>query len=349
MNDHIIQTCAASEPLTQNPDTRSSTEMNPSLQTLHKVQLGISTYGQLLGVRPVNGRCNEENSTNKNLFTSSFCAKNKHTKMAASSVSKVSYHARTISLPSAVHPVVEQLAEKLCRLRSSQSASTSSSSLTNQLNGLKDLYSCVDVFLFLQLPQNQQQKCVEETLDNSLRLLEICATSRDILTNSKEHLQDLQSVLRRRCNGELNITNEATKYLNNRKTAKKTIRKCLQSIKPSEINDDVFTGVEQITFDIFKSLLSYLGGAEMKSTRSRWSVVAKLAHHRDEKVPSCSKFEALDDTLSVICQKKKNNIEDLKTQMVDLEFDIQELDDILEALFRHFVKTRASLLNILSN
>ncbi|XP_074310369.1 uncharacterized protein LOC141646358 [Silene latifolia] len=270
---------------------------------------------------------------------------------SSSSVSKTSYHARTISLPSVLHPVAEQLAEKLCRLRSSQSASTSSSSLTNQLNGLKDLYSCVDEFL--QLPYNQP-KNVEETLDNSLRLLDICTTSRDILVNTKEHLQDVQSVIRRRCNGELNITSEATKYLNTRKTAKKTIRKCLQSIKSSETNNDVFTEVEQITIDIFKSLLSNLYGAEMKSTRSRWSVAAKLVHHRDEKTAFCSEFEALDDTLSVICQKKKNSIsalqiEDLKTQMVNLELDIQELIETLEALFRLFVKTRASLLNILSN
>ncbi|KAL9231888.1 hypothetical protein vseg_007051 [Gypsophila vaccaria] len=276
---------------------------------------------------------------------------------SSSSVPKVSYHARSVSLPSTLHPVEEQLKEQLNRLKSSQSASTSSS-LSQRLNGLKDLYTCVDEFL--QLNQNQHAICFDETLDKSLRLLDICTISRDVLVNSKEHLQDLQSVLRRRCSSELSIASEAAEYLQSRKIARKTIKKCLQSIKPAQKNEEgndmvtLLADVDAITVECFKSLLSYIGGADMQSTQSRWSVVSKLVHHKSENVESTSAFGALDGVLSLVCQKKKTGIntsqmEDLRSQMVKLESDIQELDEELECLFRHLVKTRASLLNILSN
>ncbi|XP_074287892.1 uncharacterized protein LOC141613057 [Silene latifolia] len=197
--------------------------------------------------------------------------------MASSSIPKASYHARSISLPSRLHPIAEQLDEQLNRLRSSQSASTSFSSVSQQLNGLKDLYSCVEEFL--QLPLHQQIKCVDETLDRSLRLLDICTTFRDVLVNSKLHLQDLQSGIRRRCNSDSSIANEAAEYLKSRKIIKKTIKKCLQGIKPVLKNDDgndmigLMNEVEAVTVETFKALLSYFGGVKAQSTKSRWSIV----------------------------------------------------------------------------
>ncbi|XP_057529704.1 uncharacterized protein LOC130808240 [Amaranthus tricolor] len=146
-----------------------------------------------------------------------------------------SYHTRSNSFPSKSHPIVDELDQQLCRLRSSETASTSS--LTDKLTGLKDIYRCVDDFL--QLPVNQNtlyDSWVEKVLDGSLRLLDICATSRDVLAQSKERIQDIQSALRRRCSGELNITNEVTEYLKTRKTVKKMIKKCLKEMKQAEKN-----------------------------------------------------------------------------------------------------------------
>ncbi|KAL9238462.1 hypothetical protein vseg_012879 [Gypsophila vaccaria] len=101
--------------------------------------------------------------------------------------SSMIYHVRSISLPSRPHPVAEQLDEQLCRLRSSQSASaSSSSSVSNGLNGVKDLCSFVDELLQLPvhqqgLSQNHNAKWVDDVLDGSLRLLDICSASRDAL------------------------------------------------------------------------------------------------------------------------------------------------------------------------
>ncbi|XP_010676015.2 uncharacterized protein LOC104891926 [Beta vulgaris subsp. vulgaris] len=252
-----------------------------------------------------------------------------------------SYHIRSYSFPSKTHPVSDQLDASLCRLRSSQAASTSS--VTNKLTNLKDLYKCVDEFL--QLPLNMknvsQTQCIEQVLDGSLRLLDICSTSRDVLVQSKERLQDIQSVLRRRCSGELNITNEVAEYLKTRKTSKKIMKKCLKDIKEVDNTNEanVLNEVQTMTIEVFKSMLSYIGGSQ----KSSWSFTKKK-----ETTTSTSEFDVVDATLElVICQKKKANVD--MSQLVKLESEIQEIDEVLECLFRHLVKTRATLLNVLSN
>ncbi|XP_074299245.1 uncharacterized protein LOC141630303 [Silene latifolia] len=105
--------------------------------------------------------------------------------------------------------------------------------------------------------------------------------------------------------------------------------------------------------DIFKSLLSYIGGTKSHPTKS-WSLVTKLINKTSEKEAleaQTSKFVVVDATLaSLECQKKTRvNIDDTWNQMVNLESEIEEFDEVLECLFRHLVKTRSTLLNILSN
>ncbi|KAL9238470.1 hypothetical protein vseg_012887 [Gypsophila vaccaria] len=271
--------------------------------------------------------------------------------MASSTV----YHARSISLPSRPHPTAEQVTEQLCRLRSSQSASTSTTSVSHGLNGLKDLYDCVDELLQQSLSQNHNAKWVDEVLDGSLRLLDICSASRDALQQSREHLQDVQSALRRRSSGELSIVKEAAEYLNTRRSVKKTIKKCLKSLKPEAEQKDeanatisLLKDVQAITADTFKSLLSYIVGSQ----KNGWSVVSKLIN-KNTKETSANDFEDVDATLNSLISQKKSGIsssqmENLMSQTFKLESQIQDLDESLECLFRDLVKTRATLLNIFS-
>ncbi|XP_057529563.1 uncharacterized protein LOC130808123 [Amaranthus tricolor] len=262
-----------------------------------------------------------------------------------------SYHIRSNSFPSKSHPIADQLDQQLCRLRSSETASTSS--LTDKLRGLKDLYMCVDEFL--QLPINQNtlyDRWVEKVLDGSLRLLDICATSRDVLAQSKERIQDIQSALRRRSSGELNITNEVTEYLKTRKTVKKMIKKCLKEMKQvDKINeenpvDGMLKDVQETTVETFESLLSYIGGSQ----KSNWSFSKLVRGQRVEKetAASISEFDAVDATLEMVISQKKKSIVD-RSKLVKLESELQEIDEVLQCLFRNLVKTRATLLNVFSN
>ncbi|KAK6939247.1 Protein BPS1, chloroplastic, partial [Dillenia turbinata] len=124
---------------------------------------------------------------------------------------KMSCHTRSISLPSRSHPLTATLEDHLCRLRVSKASS--SSSICCRLNDLKDLYGHIEDLL--QLPQTQQslsqkrnEKWVEEVIDGSLRMLDICSTTREIFSQMKESIQELKSSLRRKRRGESSLVNE---------------------------------------------------------------------------------------------------------------------------------------------
>jgi len=127
----------------------------------------------------------------------------KEIKMAASPVrQKTSFHARSNSLPSRPHPIISEFDENICRVRDSQatSKSSSSSSIGHKLSSLQDLYDSVDKFL--QLPLTQQglaqqrnQKCVDELLEGSLRLLDTCTLPRMHCCNQKNSVVSFNLLL----------------------------------------------------------------------------------------------------------------------------------------------------------
>uniref|UniRef100_A0A803LY23 Uncharacterized protein n=2 Tax=Chenopodium quinoa TaxID=63459 RepID=A0A803LY23_CHEQI len=204
----------------------------------------------------------------------------------------------------------------------------------SKLSGLNDLYKSVEDFL--QLPKNQKNVSQsQQVLDGSLRLIDICSTSRDILAVSKEQIQNIQSAFRRKCNGELDITSEVAEYLKTRRASKKTIKKCVKDINAVEpvAIESMLKDVQALTAEVFNSLLSYIGGSQ----KSSWSFFSQ----RSEKKAATS-FDAVDALLV-----KKVNVD--MSQLVNLESEIQEIDEVLESLFRHLMKTRSTLLNVLSN
>ncbi|TYI43978.1 hypothetical protein ES332_A01G205600v1 [Gossypium tomentosum] len=88
----------------------------------------------------------------------------------------------SLPLPSRPNPLVSEIDEHLKRLRDSEATSTSLS-ISHKLNSLQDLYDCGPV---------------DELLDGSLRLFDLCNTAKDILLQTKGSIQDIQSVMRRR-------------------------------------------------------------------------------------------------------------------------------------------------------
>ncbi|OWM80482.1 hypothetical protein CDL15_Pgr019762 [Punica granatum] len=116
--------------------------------------------------------------------------------MASSSSNKF-HHARSNSLPSRPHPVVSQVEENLHSTRASGAASSTSSLTSNKLTGLQDLHESVEKPLSLALvqmgvTQQSHERWVDELLDGSLRLLDLCCTAKNSLLQTKEALQELQ-------------------------------------------------------------------------------------------------------------------------------------------------------------
>uniref|UniRef100_A0A2N9GXD4 Integrase catalytic domain-containing protein n=1 Tax=Fagus sylvatica TaxID=28930 RepID=A0A2N9GXD4_FAGSY len=97
------------------------------------------------------------------------------------------HHARSNSLPSEPHPLITQIDEHLCRLKTSE---VTSSSICHKLSGLQDLHDCVDKLLLLPLTQqafiqDHHRKWFDQLLDGSLKLLDICSIAEDALLEMK--------------------------------------------------------------------------------------------------------------------------------------------------------------------
>ncbi|KAJ4965774.1 hypothetical protein NE237_017623 [Protea cynaroides] len=304
--------------------------------------------------------------------------------MAISSATTSSKHARCISLPSRSHPLSQRLEEQLCRLRSSLEATSSSSlsSLRQNLACLTDLYDCVGELT--QLPHTQQALAdgrhdpwVEDVSNASLRLAEACSTTRDALSLMKEHLQDLQSALRRR-GGELGLEKEVATYLFSRKKMNKEIRNSLaylkrtESKRPSSIPLDgdhndlmgtlgVLRKMETLTVSTLESLLSFVSKPKTRSTVSGWSLVTRMVQTKrvacEGEALERNEVEKVDMALSALMNHKscKGNetkqiqVQDVQQWLEGLEWSVKDLEEGLECVFRRLIKSRVLLLNILSH
>ncbi|KAK3219802.1 hypothetical protein Dsin_013772 [Dipteronia sinensis] len=269
-------------------------------------------------------------------------------------------HTRSNSLPSRSHPFVSEIDEHFCRLKANSEA-TSSSSVCHKLNGLQDLYDCVDKLLLLPtlVQEKNDHECVNELLDGSLRIFDLCSTAKDVLLQIKEFTQELQSILRRR--GDVKLISEIKKYLTSRKVVRKAIKKAFANSKAKKLDNDnesqamarILKEVEAISLTVFLSLLSFISGPKAQSRLSGWSLVSKLTHNKqvaseDGETDQANEFAKVDAALLSLIDQKIC-IGDVQKQLKKLEFCIQDFDEGLDCLSRSLIKTRVSLLNALNN
>ncbi|CAN0845532.1 hypothetical protein LINGRAHAP2_LOCUS4141 [Linum grandiflorum] len=251
------------------------------------------------------------------------------------------FHARSNSFPSRPHPLVSEFDEQLCRLRQSQA---SSSSISQNLNGLQDVYDCVDKLI--QLPSTQQAMIHDqnELLDGSLMVLDLCNTAKDALSQMKESVFELQSAIRRRRQGDL--VAETKRYLNSRKIVKKAIQKALKGMetKKSTSSNNVesismLRESESIVVEVLESLLCFICQSNSNSKSSSWSLVSKLIPaKKNEVAASENEFAQVD-----ACLKTS---EEIQAHLKNLQPCVQDLEEGVESLFRCLIKTRASILNV---
>ena len=193
--------------------------------------------------------------------------------------SKSHSHVRSNSFPSNSHPLLQQCNDHLKRLGSSD-GTCSSSTVSLKLSGIEDLHDCVEKLLQLQssqqaFSQGRGERWVDQLVDGSLRLLDICSAAKDAVLHTKEYVREIQSIVRRRGGAEGSLEIEIKKYTASRKVVKKEIHRALRSLKvvetksPSSLaNQDnetkelvgVFQEVEAVTLAVFESLLSFISG-----------------------------------------------------------------------------------------
>ncbi|KAK4284738.1 hypothetical protein QN277_001526 [Acacia crassicarpa] len=280
--------------------------------------------------------------------------------------SKSHFRARSNSLPSRPHPLVIQCQEHLDSLKSS-----SSSSLSQKLDFLQNLHDCVEKLVQLPLTQEailheHQENSVNELLDGSLRLLDVCTTAKDSLLYTKECTRELQSIIRRRRSGEVELTVEAKKFPTSRKVVRKAILKAMESMKFMSKKGNSLSSsstcnlvsllreVEGVTLSTFESLMNFISGSTQAKPNS-WFSVSKLMYTRrvacaqEAEENEFALVDAAIQSFLLNLTSKRDHSNNLQNQLENLETRIHDLEEGLEFLFRRLIKTRVALLNILNH
>ncbi|MFS8016689.1 hypothetical protein Hanom_Chr15g01371501 [Helianthus anomalus] len=265
---------------------------------------------------------------------------------SSSLLSKNRHAIRSISLPSRSHPSTLQVEEQLVKFKTwetSVSCISDAETIYHGLTNLGRLYTCVDDLLSLPLTRQAlshhqyDEKVVHELEDRSMRLLDICGSFRDIFSQVKAHVRDVQSALRRK--GDLNHLNTDASFLKKLiKDAKKSVAEFNQidhaySAKPLDIVPhlalviQVLREVSEVSISVFRTLLSYLPKSISKpKPTTKWFTVSKYI----KKGPTECKDQH-------------------QIRVEALDCNSENIENGLECLFRKLIRTRASLLNIISD
>ncbi|XP_038887200.1 uncharacterized protein LOC120077387 [Benincasa hispida] len=276
-----------------------------------------------------------------------------------------SQHVRSKSEPSNPHPIISQVDEQLRRLMDSEAISSPSSSLCHKLVALQDLHDSVLLILPLSqqaLVQVSDKKVLNDLLEGSLRLLDLCDTAKNALLQTRECTHELESVLRRR-RSEIGTSSSLKKCLSSRKMIKKAIHEVLKGMESKQFNKDngsfyfvnQIKEVEAVTYHSIVSLLSFIAGPKLPAKWRCWSSVSKLVQSKKvacvSEETNISVVERLDLTLSSITNHQTDKdfqiqVEDMQKLLRDCGASIKEIEEELEGLYRFIIKTRVSLLNI---
>ncbi|XP_058076725.1 uncharacterized protein LOC131225247 [Magnolia sinica] len=293
------------------------------------------------------------------------------------------YHVRSASMPSRSHPLFLRVEDRLQKLQtwgsSSPSTHPTTEMLCDGLGGLRDLHDSIEDLLQSPLTQqtlvrNWHGTWVNGMLNGSLRILDLCETSRDVFMLMKENAQDHLSALRRRRVGDSGLHNQVLDYISLRRKMKKKIHKCLKELERAEckfvflpLSDKdqqlsviigVLREVRSVTISIFESFSSFISLSRPTTKAIGLSLISKwmVGTGRGACEVAIEKMSEVGQVDVHLCSlygnkscKDDESVENMQKGLKAMDVSLQSLVDRLECTFRHLIRTRVSLLNILNH
>ncbi|KAL6658373.1 hypothetical protein ACP70R_003959 [Stipagrostis hirtigluma subsp. patula] len=237
-------------------------------------------------------------------------------------------HQRSTSLPSLPHSTESNVEQELLGLKACISLpSATIDTMCDGLRRLGDAYSCIEEMMCLPSNQvglsvTQQRKMMEEELDRSLGLIDLCSAMQESLAELKMIVQELRLVLKRgdgvalqlKIESFIRLAKKAQKPL--KKTTSKAVAEGCKLVR-------LMAEAREMAVYLLESTSQLLPKQIGCPSVSKWSLVSKRFQKR-----------------KVACEEQ---------QLQALERSMGDLQDGVEFLFRRLIQSRVSLLNILSS
>jgi Arabidopsis protein of unknown function len=206
--------------------------------------------------------------------------------------------------------------------------------LLDALKAVGYVYESINDLLCMSSNQNglmQHRRMIDLELDESVKLLDICSTSRDNLDAIKGHVQGLKLASRR--GDSQAMKRKIRDYSLIIKKATKDVKS--QICKNNESADadslaviSLLLETREITISLLQSIFSYLSRQIVRQKTSKWSLVSRLLKKK-----------------TISCEEEKGEEAFAASILRD---NVEELENGVEILFKHLIQCRVSLLNVCS-